>query len=74
MKELDYGVVVEFENGTELWFEPFTDEMDGFVLRKGDKDGTAVAFFSEDEIEGKRRFSEMNTKKYDEIQNQKEES
>ena len=45
MQELDYGIIIEFENGTELLFEPFTDEIDGFVLRKGDKDGTVIAFF-----------------------------
>lgn len=33
-KELSYGIVKKYDNGTTLWFEPVTDELDGFVLRK----------------------------------------
>ncbi len=33
---LTYGLVKEFENETELWFEPITDEIDGLVLRTSD--------------------------------------
>jgi hypothetical protein len=33
-KELSYGIVKKYENGTTLWFEPVTDELDGFILRK----------------------------------------
>lgn len=35
--ELAYGIVRKFEDGTTLWYEPITDEIDGFVLR-GSKD------------------------------------
>ena len=35
-----YGVIREFENGNVLWYEPITDEIDGFVLR--DNDGSIV--------------------------------
>lgn len=28
----NYGIVKEYENCT-LWFEPITDELNGFVLR-----------------------------------------
>lgn len=31
--ELTYGVITEFENGNVLWYEPITDEINGFVLR-----------------------------------------
>jgi polygalacturonase len=30
------NVHVEFEDGTILWYEPITDTIDGFVLRKYD--------------------------------------
>ena len=30
--EFEYGVVAKFEN-TLLWYEPITDEINGFVLR-----------------------------------------
>lgn len=33
-KELSYGIVKKYDNDTTLWFEPVTDELDGFVLRK----------------------------------------
>lgn len=33
MNCLEYGVIKEFENGVALWYEPVTDEIDGFVLR-----------------------------------------
>lgn len=37
MNEMDYGLtyglVKEFNNCTQLWYEPITDEIDGFVLR-----------------------------------------
>lgn len=62
MKELDYGVVVQFDDGTELWLEAITDEIDGFILR--DKDGNGIAMFAEDEWGGKRAWSEAHDKKY----------
>ena len=31
---LAYGIIRKFENGTTLWYEPITDEIDGFVLRE----------------------------------------
>ena len=33
---LTYGCVAEFLNGTSLWFEPVTDEIDGMVLKDDD--------------------------------------
>ena len=33
---LTYGVVKELDNDNVLWYEPITDEIDGFVLRDGD--------------------------------------
>lgn len=45
-QELSYGIVREYNNGTTLWFEPITDELDGFVLRKSD--GTIQTIFSKD--------------------------
>ncbi len=44
--ELVYGIVREYSNGTTLWFEPITDELDGFVLRKSG--GSIQTVFSED--------------------------
>ncbi|NBK99401.1 MAG: hypothetical protein EOM50_15545 [Erysipelotrichia bacterium] len=44
--ELVYGIVMEYSNGTTLWFEPITDELDGFVLRKSG--GSIQTVFSED--------------------------
>lgn len=34
MEQLRYGLIEEFEDGTTLWYEPITDTIDGFVLRK----------------------------------------
>ena len=34
--ELTYGIIREYANGTTLWFEPITDTLDGFILRKSD--------------------------------------
>lgn len=31
--KIPYGIIRKFENGTTLWYEPITDETDGFVLR-----------------------------------------
>ena len=31
--KLEYGIVKEFGDGTVLWYEPITDNIDGFVLR-----------------------------------------
>lgn len=31
--ELEYGIVKEFKNKSTLWYEPITDETNGFVLR-----------------------------------------
>lgn len=36
MEQLKYGIIKEFEDGTILWYEPITDTIDGFVLRKYD--------------------------------------
>lgn len=44
-QELSYGIVKKYDNGTTLWFEPITDEKDGFVLRKSDS--TIQSIFSE---------------------------
>lgn len=33
MQRLMYGVIKNFDDGTSLWYEPITDEIDGFVLR-----------------------------------------
>jgi len=44
--ELTYGIIREYDNGTTLWFEPITDTLDGFVLRKSDQ--TIQTVFSED--------------------------
>lgn len=41
---LQYGIVKEFEDGTILWFEPVTDEKDGFVLRKGSNDDILAVY------------------------------
>lgn len=38
-ENLDYGLIREFKD-TDLWFEPITDEIDGFVLRS--KDGVEI--------------------------------
>ena len=62
MKELDYGIVAEFEDGTQLWLEAITDVIDGFVLR--DQDGNGLAVFSEDEYGGSRAWSDAHDKKY----------
>lgn len=43
--ELAYGIIREFQDGTTLWYEPITDEIDGFVLR-GNK-GLIQTVFSE---------------------------
>jgi hypothetical protein len=44
-QELSYGIVKKYDNGTTLWFEPITDETDGFVLRKSGS--TIQSVFSE---------------------------
>ena len=33
VNSLEYGVIMGFDNGVELWYEPITDEYDGFVFR-----------------------------------------
>lgn len=38
MNQLEYGIIKEFNNGTTLWYEPITDNLDGFVLRGIDGD------------------------------------
>ena len=45
MDKLGYGVIKEYDN-FDLWYEPITDEIDGFVLR--DKNGGIVSVFSKD--------------------------
>lgn len=66
-KRLDYGVVTEFEDGTELWLEAVTDEIDGFILR--DKNGKGIAMFPESEWGNGRRWSDQHTKEYDQKRN-----
>lgn len=34
MNKLEYGIIKEFDDGTILWYEPITDKIDGFVLRR----------------------------------------
>lgn len=34
-KQLSYGCLLKFENGTSLWYEAVSDMEDGFVLRRG---------------------------------------
>jgi hypothetical protein len=46
-QRLEYGAVQEYGNGTTLWFEPITDTLDGFVLRRSDN-GSILAVFSQD--------------------------
>lgn len=46
MKKLTYGIIQEFEDGTTLWFEPITDERDGFALRQSD--GSIQSVYSDD--------------------------
>ena len=45
MDELKYGVIKEHSD-YDLWYEPITDDIDGFVLR--DKNGGIVSIFSKD--------------------------
>lgn len=40
MNKLDYGIIKEFKDDTTLWYEPITDEINGFVLR--DRDGYII--------------------------------
>jgi hypothetical protein len=44
MEQLGYGLIEEFENGTTLWYEPITDVIDGFVLRK--RDGSIIRIYT----------------------------
>lgn len=47
MNKLEYGIVKEYSD-YDLWYEPITDEIDGFVLRN--KNGDAIIkVFSEDQ-------------------------
>lgn len=43
--KLTYGIIQKYGDGTTLWFEPITDTLDGFVLRKSDQ--TIQTVFSE---------------------------
>ena len=43
MKQLMYGIIKEFEDHTILWYEPITDMIDGFVLRK--QDGSIIRIY-----------------------------
>lgn len=45
VKELDYGVIKEYED-SDLWYEPITDILDGFILRN--KDQSIVAIYPEE--------------------------
>lgn len=44
MQQLTYGFIEKFENGTVLWYEPITDYLDGFVLRK--LDGSIIRVYT----------------------------
>lgn len=44
--EFEYGVINEFNN-TELWYEPITDEINGFVL-KLKNNGNILAIYMEE--------------------------
>jgi len=52
VKDLEYGVVKEFKD-TDLWYEPITDVLDGFVLRK--KNQSIVAIYPEEIKDCNRR-------------------
>lgn len=41
--DLNYGVIAKFDN-SELWYEPITDELNGFVLYN--KDGLPVSMYT----------------------------
>ena len=46
MNKLEYGIVKEYDN-YDLWYEPITNEIDGFVLRTKE-DGYILSVFSKD--------------------------
>ena len=43
-EKLGYGLIEEFEDGTTLWYEPITDVIDGFTLRK--RDGSIIRIYT----------------------------
>ena len=45
VKDLNYGIICESDD-TDLWYEPLTDILDGFVLRN--KDQSIVAIYPEE--------------------------
>lgn len=49
MKRLTYGIIKEFEDGTTLWYEPITDVIDAFVLRK--QNGSIIRIYKENEVQ-----------------------
>ena len=53
MDELRYGIIKEYDN-YDLWYEPITDEIDGFVLR--DKDGCIIYIFSKNNDDDKTGY------------------
>lgn len=44
MERLRYGLIEEFEDGTALWYESITDDLDGFVLRI--QDGSIIRIYT----------------------------
>lgn len=44
MEQLRCGLIEEFEDGTTLWYEPITDVIDGFTLRK--QDGSIIQIWT----------------------------
>ncbi len=44
---IPYGLKLE-NNLYDIWFEPITDELDGFVMRS--KDGVIIKIYSEDKL------------------------
>jgi hypothetical protein len=47
--EFEYGIIAEFQN-TILWYEPITDEVNGFVLRQKEDSGI-LAIYREENTE-----------------------
>ena len=47
-EDIDYGVIKSYKN-FDLWFEPITDEIDGFVMRKKG-DGSIIGIFPKQDL------------------------
>lgn len=46
IKGLQYGIIRKIGNDMMLWYEPITDEIDGFVLRDVRED-SIIAIYTE---------------------------